>query len=144
MVIMSTSAEEVSIQAVSPELMSVNFMTVGSVGAAGAAVAAAGGGGGSGDAAGGRHGRSFIRQRPNRVCAHNEHQHQSGERCRHRSCLGASVLPSFQINAHNLQLPFFLNCQVAVAAAVPASRLAHLRRCSTYRTQPDEWSCAGA
>src|SRR5450755_2734973 len=40
MVIMSTSAEEVSIQAVSPELMSVNFMTVGSVGAAGAAAAA--------------------------------------------------------------------------------------------------------
>src|ERR1039457_3748942 len=41
MVIMSTSAEEVSIQAVSPELMSVNFMTVGSVGAAGAAAGAA-------------------------------------------------------------------------------------------------------
>src|SRR5580658_5159864 len=42
MVIISTRAVEVSIQAVSPELMSVNFTSVGSVGAGAAAAGPAG------------------------------------------------------------------------------------------------------
>src|SRR5579863_916165 len=132
MVIISTSAVEVSIQAVSPELMSENFTMVGSVGAAAAGAAAAASPPAAGAAA---------------AAAASSAQAPIGAAHSTSASSAATSAPVSALAADHLYLRNFksmrMTCNSLLLKMSYGSSLT-FRRCSTYRTRPDGWSCASA